>query len=138
MAGTGLWSGATHERYSVCRFAACSCLVPLARHIVALSSTRPRQARAACSDHQTLCALTNRVLELRCPLLLTLHMQACRQLPWAHLRAAVEGCGDPIHVDVQHVGHPQEDLVGLQRGRTSLRHFLVCGEGCTVCRQREA
>lgn len=44
-----------------------------------------------------------RVLELRCPLLLTLHLQACRALPmYGMLRAAV-ACPALTKLDVQHV-----------------------------------
>jgi hypothetical protein len=44
-----------------------------------------------------------RVLELRCPLLLTLHLQACRALPmYGVLRAAV-ACPALTKLDVQHV-----------------------------------
>jgi hypothetical protein len=44
-----------------------------------------------------------RVLELRCPLLLTLHLQACRALPmYGMLRAAV-ACPTLTKLDVQHV-----------------------------------
>jgi hypothetical protein len=57
-----------------------------------------------------------RVLELRCPLLLTLHLQACRALPmYGMLRAAV-ACPALTKLDVQHV---------LTAGSDSSRSSLV-------------
>lgn len=44
-----------------------------------------------------------RVLELRCPLLLTLHLQACRSLPMYAMAQAVVRCPQLEKLDVQHV-----------------------------------
>jgi hypothetical protein len=44
-----------------------------------------------------------RVLELRCPLLLTLHLQACRALPMYGMLRAAAACPALTKLDVQHV-----------------------------------
>lgn len=44
-----------------------------------------------------------RVMELRCPLLLTLHLQACRALPMYGILQAAVSCPALVQLDVQHV-----------------------------------
>jgi hypothetical protein len=91
-----------------------------------------------------------RVLELRCPLLLLLQLQACRALGWRQqLPLLVGGCPDLESLDLQHalprgaaaeVGAEEGAMVveevemdALQRMGASLKQLLLCQPDCGVC-----
>lgn len=95
-----------------------------------LALALPRLARLDVSGAPAL-----RVLELRCPLLLALHVQACRSLPAGCALAAAGGCRSLRQLDMQHVGGTcgPHELDGSSDSARSDLVVLACSQGCELC-----
>ncbi len=77
-----------------------------------------------------------RVLELRCPLLLTLHMQACKALPMLQLLPSLAACSALEMLDLQHTSSDRQLLSQVRAEHGLLHNLLTCPRGCGVCRHQ--
>lgn len=77
-----------------------------------------------------------RVLELRCPLLLTLHLQACRAVPVKQLVLGLTGCPALETLDMQHTNMEAGMMMALKQQHPSLQNLQLCPRACALCVQR--
>lgn len=74
-----------------------------------------------------------RVLELRCPLLLTLYMQACKSLSPRPIIALLGHCTSLETMDVQHMNLVHDDAQEIRKNSQSIRNLLCCSSCCPIC-----